>query len=375
MMHVKAADVKKLANDPSAAVREQLAAKIATDYRTGHFTNVEQTIANDIFRILLKDVEIRIRQALAQQLAHCPQTPHDIILKLARDRTEVAAPVLEHSTVLTEEDLTALVKSTREVVKLCAIARRDTVSESLSESLMETREALVMQELFSNKGAAIAEKTFDKSWEAIAAAPSLLEILVNRGGLPLTIAEKMYQAVGDEMKQHLAKQYKMNKPYVGKAMSDVKEWEMLGLAPADSKTTDNDTRIEDLIDDLHAKGHLTQSLMIRALCVGNLGMFETGIARLARVPRANARILLLDKNGKGLEAIYREAHMPDGFLEAVKILLKITLEETDYGQARPNDFRKRVIERIHVGQYQHTVDNMDYLLSVIGGKINATAAA
>jgi len=90
IMNLTAADVRKF-REPSPKVRGMLAAKIALDYRAGGFTAAEEAIANDIFRILLKDVESGIRRSLAEDLAHCPNAPRDIILKLANDKTGIAA--------------------------------------------------------------------------------------------------------------------------------------------------------------------------------------------------------------------------------------------------------------------------------------------
>ena len=108
---------------------------------------------------------------------------------------------------------------------------------------------------------------------------------------------------------------------------------------------------------------------MRALCVGNLAVFEMGIARLADIPRINARLLLMESSGKGFAGIYQAAGLPDGFFEAVHVLLRISLEETEFGRVKHNDFRKRVIDRIYIERYNHTVENMEYLLSIIGGRM------
>ena len=351
-----------------------LAVKIASGYRSQNFTTVEAGIAVDIFRILLKDVEIIIRQSLAKELAHWPHAPRDIILKLAKDDAEVAIPVLEHSSVLTEDDLISIVQSTQEVIKLCAVTRRQTISEDLSGTLMETGYILVLQNLFKNKGAVLSEHQLMKSWDTVTASPSLLETLVDRGRLPLTIVDKIFHAVSDEMKYKLSSQYKLSTPVIHNTINDVREWELLGITPANSKVNPGDEDlVEDLVDELYRNGRLTHSLLMRALCVGNLSVFEAGIARLAEVPRVNTRILLMEASGLGLRAIYRAAAMPEGFYEAVKVLLRISFEETEFGRIRCVDFRKRVIERIYIAKYNRTVENMEYLLSIIGGRIVARA--
>lgn len=373
MINVTTMDVRKLTQEPSAKVRSMLAAKIAMDYRSGNFTESEAEIADDIFRILLKDVEKKVRKTLSEQLCHIPHVPRDIILRLAGEETEIALPVLEYSSVLTEDDLIAIVKCTKEVLKLCAIARREVVSQTLSSALMGTEQEQVLTTLFKNKGAALPTSGLLESWGAISENRSLLETLVHRGDLPLVIAEKLYFTVTDELKSQLTRIYKINAPTAHKVANEAREWEMLGIIPADGVISpENDTQVEDLIDQLQMGGRLTHSLLIRALCMGSLSVFEAGIARLAGVPRVNARILLMDSGALGFHAIYETAGMPEGFAEAVRVLLIIALEETDYGLHKRIDFKKRVIDRIYVAGYHRSVENMEYLLSIIGGKL-ATA--
>jgi len=367
-------DVKTLAQEPSMEVRGMLASKIAAEYRYSRFTKSEEAVAVDIFRVLLKDATATIRASIAEQLAHCPDMPHDIIWSLANDATQVAAPVLEFSSVLTEDDLISIVRSTREVIKLCAVARRESISEALSGCLIEKANSMVLQNLFRNRGAYISADQLLEAWDVIAIDETLIETLVHRGGLPLSIAEKLYNVASDEVKFSLSKQYHLASPILDKAANDSREWTVLGLAPSvDSLNPRNDDQVEDLVDELYVNGRLTHSLLVRALCAGNMGIFECGMAKLADVPRINARILLTEASGLGIDAIYKAAAMPEGFFEAIKVLLRISLEETEFGRTQRADFRKRVIERIYVEKHNRTVENMEYLLSIIGGKITAPA--
>lgn len=372
MINVTAMDVRKLTQEPSAKVRSMLAAKIAMDYRSGNFTEAEAQIADDIFRILVKDVERKVRKTLSEQLCHIPHVPRDIVIKLASDETDIALPILEYSHVLTEDDLIEIVKSTKEVLKLCAVARRDVVPARVSDSLLETRQEAVLSSLFKNQGADLTQESLLRSWHDISDKRSLLETLVHRGNLPLTIAEKLYAGVSDELKQKLTRDYKINVPTAHRVAGEAREWEMLGIIPDGGAISPaNDEQVEDLVDQLQMGGRLTHSLLIRALCMGSLSLFEAGIARLAGVPRVNARILLMDSGALGYHAIYETAGMPEGFAEAVRVLLQIALEETDFGQHKRIDFKKRVIDRIYMAGYHRSVENMEYLLSIIGGKLAA----
>lgn len=362
-------DVKRLTQEPSAQIRGMLAGKIAADFRTMQFTATESAIAVDIFRILLRETETNIRQAMATELAHSPLAPHDVILALASDVAPVSVPVLEHSQVLTEDDLIAITRSTAEVAKLCAISRRETLSQELAQALMETGNGIVLNNVFANRGAVLNEANLLPMWPRLTLTEPLLSLLVERGGLPLTVVDKLYHATGEQLRQRLAAKYPGHATLITKAAGDAREWELLGIAPlASGENRDEYELVEDLIDDLYYSGRLTHSLVMRALCVGNIGVFECGMARLAEVPRVNARLLMLESSGRGFKALYHAAAMPDGFYDAVRTLLRISLEETAFGRTKRNDFRQRVIDRIYMGQFNRSVENMEYLLSIIGGK-------
>ena len=132
------ADIARLAREPSPQLRAELVGKLASDYSANLFSRREAEIAVEIFRLLLRDVQERVRVELCKGLCHSLSIPHDIALRLAYDNEPVAVHMLSNSFVLTEEDLIEIAKSTCEVAKLCAIARRETVSAPLSEALHQT---------------------------------------------------------------------------------------------------------------------------------------------------------------------------------------------------------------------------------------------
>ncbi len=370
-----ASDLQKLIKNPSAASRGSLAAKVASAYCAGGFSDKENAIAADIFRLLLQDAEKSIRKTLSEHLCNSKNAPHDVILQLANDETDVAARILQFSLVLTDDDLLAIVASTKEVLNLCAIAKRSKVSERVSDSLLNAGQAKVLRDLFNNKGANLSEKGLMRAWENFANDGSLMQTLVRRGGLPLTVAEKLYSVVSDELKNYISREYRFTSPIVHKAALDAREWRMLGLMPIDGIIhPDDDEQVEDLVEQLAATGRLTHSLIIRALCMGTLNLFETALARMAGVPRVNARILLTG-GANGFHAIYKTAHMPEGFAVAVEKLLNIALSLSQYGYSKPDDFRKRVIEEVYIKGYHRTVDGMGYLLSIIGGRISDGSSA
>ena len=85
-------DVVRLLTDPSGTARAAAAAKIAADFGQGGMGPAERKIAEEIFRLMVRDAEVRVREALAQNLKRSRDVPHEVILALAKDADSVAEP-------------------------------------------------------------------------------------------------------------------------------------------------------------------------------------------------------------------------------------------------------------------------------------------
>ena len=87
-----ARDVERLLADPSPGSRAEAAVKIGASFGPA-LGEAERGIAEEIFRIMIKDAEVRVREALADTLKENPAIPHDVAMALASDVDEVALPV------------------------------------------------------------------------------------------------------------------------------------------------------------------------------------------------------------------------------------------------------------------------------------------
>jgi uncharacterized protein (DUF2336 family) len=361
-VHLTPEDIQQLVKEPSANMRSRIAEKVAAGYNSGLFNETEHLLALEIFRLLLRDTEVRVRRAVAESLKHSLSVPHDIIFHLANDVPDVATHVLQHSFVLTEEDLIAIVQATREIPKLKAIAKRESLSKSLTHALVETRAPAVVKEVVSNRNAALAETTLEMILEEFSREHDVLEELVYRGGLPYAFAEKLFSKVSDNLKKTLTRRYRLSLHVVEEATEMARETATLQfLAPWMSQQ-----EISRLVDQMYRGKRLTHSIVLRSLCIGDLRFFETALAKLVGIPVANARILIIDPGPLGFKALYDSAQLPEAFYPAVKLMLRLALEETQYGTYRATNFGQRMVERIASGGFDKSVEHMDTLMSMIG---------
>lgn len=361
VMNITREDIQLLVREPSSAVRQRICEKIATGYNSGLCSESEVQLANEIFRLLLKDTEKKVRMLMANSLKSSMQVPHDIVWALANDCVEVASPVLECSYVLSEDDLIAIVRAAREHPKLLAVARRETVSKPLSHALIEKCDHTITRTLLANKGAAIADTSMDMVLEEFASENSVLEELVLRGGLPHAFAERLFATVSDVLKKQLSRKYRMNQQVVDDVAVSARETAVLQfISPWMSQH-----EIDQLVEEMHRNKRLSDSVMIRSLCIGDLRFFEAAIAKRVGIPASNARILLLDPGPLGFKALYDSSGLPPSFYEAIRVVLRLALEETEYGNYRIHDFGAQMVAKIRSAGCDRTVENMEPLLQMV----------
>ena len=183
---LSSADVAKLLQDPNVENRADAAAKVASTFGTSELTDGERKIAEDIFRVMLRDAAVRVRQALSESLKDNPDVPRDVATSLAQDVDEVAIPLIEFSSVLTDEDLIGIVR-TRDSSVQKAVAGRKDVSEDLADVLADTGDEEVVATLVGNEGARIKESTFGKVLDKFAGSDIVKAPMAQRGELPISV--------------------------------------------------------------------------------------------------------------------------------------------------------------------------------------------
>ncbi len=358
-------DVKRLLEDPSSENRSSAAEKIAHGYSGGLLSDDERRIAEDIFSVMVHDAEVRVREALASNLKSCPFLSHDIARTLAADVEAVSLPVLQFSEVLTDEDLIEIVR-THGPSKQIAVANRLKVSEVLADALVDTGNEEVVTTLVANKGAEIAEPSLQKVLDTFGENEKLSDLMAKRASLPVRVTERLVSMVTDTMRAHIIENHELEPNQVSDLVLQTREKATLGILSDKS----DDMAVRELVVQLFRAGRLTPTIVLRALCMGDMRFFEAAIAVLSKVPLTNVRVLLHDDGGLGLGSILRKADIPQGLHHVIATAIEVSHEtEYDGGENDRERFRRRMIERILTQVENPDMDmddeNIDYLLTKI----------
>ncbi len=360
-MSLTPADVTRLLAEPSPDLRVELADEIAVTLAGPGLTLGEVTIAQDIVRLLARDVADKVRVALSRGLRHARHLPHDVARKLADDIDSVALPLLAESLVLTDDDLLALVRHGSSH-KQETIAGRPNLSEIVSDGIITHAAAPAVVVLMGNDTARIAEASLNRAVSRFAENDWVKQAMVLRHRLPVTVSERLVTLVSKEFQEHLVQMHALSPKAAADVILRCREQEILHLSAGSS-----DHELRRMVSQMHHNGRLTPTLMLRALCTGDIAFFEAAMAVKGDVPIANAQTLIHEPSRRGLAALYRKAVMPDALFDAVRAAIDVVDETGFDGNARDLErFRARVISRVLTMTGSVESADADYLIEQLG---------
>jgi uncharacterized protein (DUF2336 family) len=367
--HLTQRDVERLLADPSPQTRAEMAAKVAASLESVKLTDGERKLAEGIVRVMARDAAERVRQALAENLKSSQSLPRDVALTLARDVEAVALPVLGASSVLTDADLIELVR-TGTAAKQTAIAGRPEVSAEVADVLVESAPEQAVAKLVANPGADIAPESLSRVLDRFGDSPAIQEPLVHRDHLPVTVAERLVALVSDTLRDYLVTHHELPAGIASDLVLQSRERATVSLFTDGKDSAD----VERLVDQLRGNGRLTPSLMLRALCMGDVAFLEASLSLLGKVPLTNARLLIHDAGRLGLKSLYERAGLPARLLPAFRIAVDVSHETLLDGE--PGDLdrhRRKMIERILTQYEDLSSEDLDYLLNKLGDLVEPAA--
>jgi uncharacterized protein (DUF2336 family) len=333
------AHLRALRDSPSAAVRADIAAAVAADLAAAALSAKETQIAEQILESLAHDAERRVRQALAEHLKECPFLPRQIAVILARDlEDEVALPIIEHSPLLNDDDLISYVR-TGAAERQLAVARRKIVAAAVADALVATENPRVVGAVLANSEADVTERSLLRIAARFHGDETIETLLVDRPALPLAVCEVLIANVAANLRARLIEKHQIPEFLAEELTLHGREKALSGLLPSDSAEAG-----ERLASHLHERRRLTPTLVLRALCLGDLCFFDGAMARLAGIPVANARMLLYDRGVGGFQAIYEKAALPPELFRAFRAAVGAVLAgDLKRGTAA---FKRQIVDQL-----------------------------
>ena len=361
------ADVERLLADPSATARVDMVTALAKEFEAGCLTAAERQLAEEIFRALARDAAERVRCAVAEHLKDSRDLPHDVALALARDIDRVALPILEHSLVLTDADLIEIVRRDGPAKQL-AIAGRVAVAAPLAEAIVDASNPAAVARLVGNAGAELDDDVLRRVVERYPDDSAIQIPLAGRKALSAVVLERLVALASDSLREVLVERHDLPSGAASDLVLQIRERATAGLLSSGVPAGD----AERLARQLNANGRLTASLILRTLCLGDLGFLEAAFAELTGVPVDNARMLIHDPGRLGLKSLYAHSGLAKELYPAFRVAIDVARETPfDGGENDRERHRRRSLERILTQFEAIGAEDLDYLLT----KLQENAAA
>jgi uncharacterized protein (DUF2336 family) len=151
---------------------------------SSRYTSEQIDLFDDVLLRLANHIEREARVRLSHSLASLHNAPPKVVRSLAfDDAIEVAAPVLTNSPQLSDDDLVANAR-TKSQGHLLAISQRTTLSEAVTDVLVDRGDTGVVRSVAENSGARFSYNGFGRLVERSQADEILAETVGARVDLP-----------------------------------------------------------------------------------------------------------------------------------------------------------------------------------------------
>jgi uncharacterized protein (DUF2336 family) len=360
-----------LARDGDDRVRCELAGKIAR--LMPHLPQDAQDRLRDItvevLEILARDQLSRVRQILSETLKDVADAPAHVIRWLAHDLDlAVAAPVLQFSPLLTDNDLVEIIESAPVQGALAAISRRHGLSAGLCDAIVTTDDAKAIADLLGNSSAQVREETLDYLAERAREVTVWQGPLVQRPRLPRGTVRKLAGFVTDSLLSVLSQRRDLP-PDVLEEVAVVLRRRVEANGPLESKGTgkkgqtpgesgtldravlrEKGAKLVQYVQKLHAAGMLDEDAIDAALGLGNEEFVALALALKASVPLTMVSRVIAAHSAKGITALAWKAGL--GMRFAIKL-------QTRVARVTPAD----VLNAKDGTDYPLTADEMNWLIN------------
>ncbi|PZR37140.1 pole-localized protein SpbR [Caulobacter segnis] len=352
------ADLRMLVKGPTADERAMAAYKLCRSIDREDLSEEDRQVAHDILRVMAADAAELVRRALAVTLKGSKIVPHDVAMRLARDVETVSLPIISFSPVFTDADLAEILRVGGPARQL-AVAQRPKLSSRITTQLVEEAGEEAVAIACANDNARFSEVSLKKALSRFAKSEQVLQAVAYRAALPLAVAERLVDMVGDQLRDHILTHHALSAELTLELIVDAKERATVDLVDQAGRTADPKA----FVAHLHSAGRLTPSLLLRALAHGHMTFFEWGVAELAGIPHHRAWLMVHDAGPLGLKAICERAGLPprlySAFRAGVDAFHSLEFDGGDHDRER---FQEHMIQRFLTSPHAASRDDTDYLL-------------
>ncbi|MHA1159167.1 MAG: DUF2336 domain-containing protein, partial [Alphaproteobacteria bacterium] len=263
--------------------------------------------------LLLDDPAPEVRLALCDALASSPQAPRHIIIALAADQPAIAHLALTRSPVLVDAELVDIVAVASADLQM-AVAARATISGVVAAALSEVGSRAACHTLLTNPMAALPASALARLARRFGDDPSVRDALLRRAELPAGVHQMLVRQLGDALGGFLV-QNRFTAPE--RAQRVIRE--ACDRATVSIAARADAAAVPALVEHMRVSGQLTTEFLLRAVCSGQIVLFEQALAALTKTPIQRIAGLVRSGRTAAFRAIYLKAGLPESAFAAFSV--------------------------------------------------------
>ncbi len=255
----------------------------------------EVGLVDDILTRVAHDVEMKVRQQLAERFANVANAPANIVSMLANDEIAVAGPILLRSTVLKDRDLIDIIREKGQDHML-AVSKRDGIGEDVTDVLVERGDEDVLVSLVENEGAHFSRDGMEGLVAKSEGIEALQAPLVQRSDLPPDLMHDMFWWVSSTLKEYILTQADVDESLVDEMLEKTRDNLVREFEDGDVKMK----RAFRNVLKLERQQGLNEDFLVQALRQGEREEFTVAFSRLAEVDIPTVQRILGDPSREGV---------------------------------------------------------------------------
>ncbi len=342
-----------------ASERAEATSALARAYLYSDLSPDDLGAAEGAMLMLLDDPSPLVRRSLADALAASPDAPPAIVLALAADQPQIAAPVYALSPLFVDADLVDAVATGGAAIQ-AAIASRAALPRSVAAAIAEVGVAESCLILVENFDTDIAPFSTDRIVERFGHLAAIRESLLARDDIPAATRQALVIKLSETLAGFVSGRAWLDADHARRVAREACEKATVTIA-ADTPQTE----LGPLIRHLSASGQLTAGLILRALLSGNIVLFEEALAELADMPVARVSGLVHDRGAAGLRALFQKAQLPPSTFPAFKEAIEAMREGFLLEPGGATRLKRRMIERVLTRCEDEDLDELAPLLTLL----------
>ena len=197
--------LQNVASGGSGEKRAQALRQITTLFLdgSGRFNSEHIRLFEDVFLMLIKEIEGKALAELSRQLAPMSDSPINVVRRLAKDDDiTISGPMLAQSPRLITADLIEIASS-KSIDHLYAISSRVQIEEPVTDIIVRRGDLTVKRKLAGNAGARLSDSGFTSLLRTAEHDSILAETVALRADIPDHLFRELLTRATDVVRQRL----------------------------------------------------------------------------------------------------------------------------------------------------------------------------